>query len=355
MGFRQFKAVPTVTFSRGALAHLPDAIGKLRKVTGKAAVFIFDHFFADGRLADRAGVGKGDLCLYLDTSHEPRTSTVDDFAVRVKNELAAPCAVIGVGGGAALDVAKATSVLLTNPGKAEDYQGWDLVQNKAVHKIGVPTISGSGAEVSRTAVLIGPRKKQGINSDFSTFDEIVLDPDLLVTVPAHKRFYTGMDCYIHSVEAISGTFLNEFSRAFSEQALYLSRRVFLNEENDAELMVASYLGGCAIAYSEVGVCHALSYGLSYAFGVPHGLSNCLVFRHLDEFYPTYVQEFQRLVEKSGVTIDASLLHPVDDVMMEKMIDIALLMEKPLCNALGPAWSSIMTREKIRDYYSRIIG
>ena len=57
------------------------------------------------------------------------------------------------------------------------------------------------AEVSRTAVLTRPQRKLGINSDFTTFDQVILDPDLLNTVPKEQWFYTGMDCYIHCIES----------------------------------------------------------------------------------------------------------------------------------------------------------
>ena len=85
-------------------------------------------------------------------------------------------------------------------------------------------------------------------------------------VPAEQRFYTGMDCYIHCVESLEGTYLNSFSRAYGEKAMDLCRDVFLADPEDADdkLMMASYCGGMSIAYSQVGICHALSYGLSFS-------------------------------------------------------------------------------------------
>jgi 3-deoxy-alpha-D-manno-octulosonate 8-oxidase len=303
-------------------------------------------------LVQRAGVTPEDCCFYLDTTHEPKTGIVDEYVRQIK-ERGVPGVVVGIGGGATMDVAKAVAIMLANPGKTHQYQGWDLVVNKPVYKIGVPTLSGTGAEVSRTTVLIGPEKKQGINSDFSLFDQIVLDPDLLATVPSEQRFYTAMDCYIHGVEALCGTFLNEFSRAYAEKALELCRRVFLHDADDALLMVASFLGGYSIVYSEVGLCHALSYGLSYAFGAPHGQANCLTFKHLHEYYPAYVPEFQEIAGRAGISLEGKLVQGVSESVMEKMIDITLLMEKPLCNTFGPDWRKIMTREKIREMYLRM--
>ncbi len=66
-----------------------------------------------------------------------------------------------------MDLAAAVSLMMTNPGRAQDYQGWDLVKVPGVYKVGVPTISGTGAEVSRTCVFIRTRRKLGMNSDFT--------------------------------------------------------------------------------------------------------------------------------------------------------------------------------------------
>jgi 3-deoxy-alpha-D-manno-octulosonate 8-oxidase len=317
-------------------------------------VFIVDHFFMATDMYKRLPIESNDMYLYLDTTNEPTTAVVDDYVrAIIAHTTSVPGAIIGIGGGSVMDVAKAVAVVLTNGGSAQDYQGWNLVKSPAAYKIGIPTIAGTGSEVSRTTVLTGTHKKQGINSDYSLFNQIVLDPELLATVPTLQRFYTGMDCYIHCVEAISGTFLNEFSKAFAQQALKLCDNVFLDGGSNADLMVASYMGGCSIVYSEVGVCHALSYGISYAFKVHHGLANCLVFNHLDEYYPEYVSQFKVMLKQNNITLPSHLFGTIDDATMEKMIDMTLLMEKPLHNALGANWKTEFTRDVIRLLYNKI--
>ena len=101
-----------------------------------------------------------------------------------------------------MDTAKAISNLLTNEGQAADYQGWDLVTNQSVFKIAVPTIAGTGAEATRTCVMTNKQTglKLGMNSDYSVFDRVILDPELLTTVPRDQYFYTGMDAYIHCLK-----------------------------------------------------------------------------------------------------------------------------------------------------------
>jgi 3-deoxy-alpha-D-manno-octulosonate 8-oxidase len=355
VSFKTFTPVPKVIFSRGAISFLAALLDEKRSEKGYV-VFVIDHFFKANPLNDKVSICNTDLCLFLDTTDEPKTATIDlyaDFIKKAYKKL--PSAVVGIGGGSTLDTAKALAIMLTNPGQTHEYQGWDLVKIKPVYKIGVPTLSGTGSEVSRTTVLTGPEKKQGINSEYSLFDHVVLDPDLLATVPTQQRFYTGMDCYIHCVESLAGTFLNEFSGAFASKALELCEGIFLHKCDDADLMVASYMGGSAIVYSEVGVCHALSYGISYAFGVHHGLANCVVFNHLEEYYPQYLPYFKEMLIKNQVTLPERPVGIVNDTTLNKMIDITLLMEKPLHNALGPQWKSIFTRDIIGNLYKRILG
>lgn len=132
-----------------------------------------------------------------------------------------------------------------------------------------------GAEVSRTAVLIGPEKKLGLNSDYTPFDQVLLDPALIHNVPKNQRFFTGMDNYIHCVESLNGSYLNAFSKAYGEKAQEMCLKAFLGtdtwtEQCDEDLMMASWMGGMSIAYSQVGAAHALSYGLAVVYGVRHG-------------------------------------------------------------------------------------
>jgi 3-deoxy-alpha-D-manno-octulosonate 8-oxidase len=224
--------------------------------------------------------------------------------------------------------------------------------------VGIPTLSGTGAEVSRTTVLTGPTRKLGMNSDFTPFDQIVLDPELTQDAPKNQRFYTGMDCYIHCIESLEGTYLNEFSKSYGEKALELCRDVFLEtdewtDECDDKLMMASYAGGMSIAYSQVGVAHAVSYGLSYLLGTKHGIGNCIVFDKLEEYYPTGVAEFKRMVKKDGYTIPQDICKKLTDEQFDTMINVSLGMKPLWENALGKDWEKIMTRQKLRALYERL--
>lgn len=356
--YRNFKLVGYVIYGRGAFSQLDEILAPRRQ--GEApVVFLVDHFFQDqSAFLSRIPVRGRDRLLFADVTHEPKTSQVDALRDQIRAELGEVSGVVGIGGGSTMDLAKAVSLMLTNPGSSADYQGWDLVKQPGVYKVAVPTLSGTGAEVSRTTVLTGPTRKLGLNSDFTPFDQIVLDPELIANVPATQRFYTGMDCYIHCIESLQGSFLNAFSRSYGEKALELCREIFVRKEgwdgdSDEKLMMASYAGGMSIAYSQVGVAHAVSYGLSYLLGTRHGIGNCIVFNHLEEFYPEGVAEFHRMLAIHRIELPRGVTRGLSDAQMETMVNVSIGMAPLWQNALGPDWQQQMTRDRLRALFARL--
>lgn len=351
--FRNFKLVPRVIFGRGCFSQLDEILSPQRTTLKDWVVFVTDDVFTGTALASRIPLHDNDLLLYVNVDDEPKTRYVDQLTQQVKTARSTlPCAVVGIGGGATMDLAKAISLMLTNPGSSTEYQGWDLIKHPAVYHAAVPTLSGTGAEVSRTTVLTGPEKKLGLNSDYTVFDQVVLDPELTAGVPKDQHFYTGMDCYIHCIESLAGTYLNEFSKAYGEKSLDLCRQVFLENHPDAadKLMMASFFVGMSIAYSQVGACHALSYGLSFLLEIHHGVGCCIAFDALEEYYPEGVKEFRVMMEKTGVDIPRQVTKDLDDAQMNTMIDVALGLAPLWENCLGKDWQTIMTRDKARSLF-----
>jgi 3-deoxy-alpha-D-manno-octulosonate 8-oxidase len=357
MKFRNFKMVDYVVYGRGSFEQL-DEILKPQRKGDSPMIFLVDHFFENKPLVSRVPLRGKDKIIFADVNYEPKTKQVDGLADQLKEEFGSVSGIIGIGGGSVMDLAKAVSLMMNNPGSSADYQGWDLVKYPGIYKAGIPTLSGTGAEVSRTTVLTGPTRKLGMNSDFTPFDQIVLDPELTANVPANQRFYTGMDCYIHCIESLTGTFLNEFSKSYGEKALSLCQEVFLDDgpwgpRHDDKLMMASYAGGMSIAYSQVGVAHAVSYGLGYLLGTRHGVGNCIVFDKLEEYYPEGVKEFKLMVKKNKIEIPKHITKGLTDEQFDTMINVSLGMKPLWENALGVNWEKIITREKLRALYEQL--
>ena len=346
--------VSKVVFGRGSVNQIDDIIRPKRLNEKAPFVFIIDAVFQhQNTVTSKFSLMYDDYIIYVSAEEEPKTSQVDDLveSIILKTK-ALPSGIIGIGGGTVMDIAKAVSIMLTNTGSSEDYQGWDLVKNPGVYSIGVPTISGTGAEVSRTAVLCGSKLKLGLNSDYTPFNQVILDPELTDGIENNQWFYTGMDCFIHCVESLNGHFINTFSESYGRMAYELCKEVFLNdlnhEDKQNKLMMASWHGGMSIAYSQVGVAHALSYGLSFVLGIKHGIGNCIVFNHLDEFYPKDVALFRSMMANNNITLPKDICKSVTDTEMQTMIDTALSLEPLWENALGAQWKTLINRNKIED-------
>lgn len=350
--------VPKVIFGSGAFKQLDKVLHDVRGGAAGPVVFLVDDVFEGKDLNFQLPSKAVDLVLWISAEHEPKTSQVDRLVESLRaNFPGGISCIVGIGGGTLLDLAKAVSVMFTNTGSSSKYQGWDLVTQKGVYHIGIPTLSGTGAEVSRTAVLSGPERKLGINSDFVVFDQVLLDPDLTVGVPTSQWFFTGMDCYIHCVESLSGTYLNTFSQSYGEKALELCKEVFLNNldplESREKLMMASWHGGMSIAYSQVGVAHALSYGLSYVLGTPHGLGNCLVFQHLSAFYPDGVGIFNQMLKRHAIVLPKGVCAQLSEAEIGTMVGVALSLTPLWENALGPDWQQKIGPKEVRNLYLKI--
>lgn len=356
--FRNFPMVPRVVFGNGGFDTLGDILMPKRKHSEAPMIYLVDDVFEGTAFVERIPNIFCDQIIFVSAKEEPTTVQVDALVSMIKENFEdLPSGIIGIGGGTLLDLSKAVAILLSNPGSAAAYQGWDLVSKEAIYHVGIPTISGTGAEVSRTTVLLGPDKKLGINSDYTTFNQVILDPDLTKGVSKEQWFYTGMDCFIHCIESLEGTFLNAFSQSYGEKALELCKEVFLSElpENESrdKLMMASWHGGMSIAYSQVGVAHALSYGLGFLLGVKHGIGNCLVFQHLSEFYPEGVAVFKQMMDKHKITLPAGICAHLTDDELDKMVAIALGMEPLWENALGKNWKRTITPAKLKSIYQKI--
>lgn len=360
MSFRNFPMVPRVVFGRGSFNQLDEILTPHRKGDQAPFIFLVDEVFQlKDALISRIPLKKKDRIIFISAEEEPKTAYVDEISQKIKEEFdELPSGIIGIGGGTLLDYAKAVALMMTNPGSSADYQGWDLVKYQGVYHVGIPTISGTGAEVSRTTVLTGPERKLGMNSDFTPFDQVVLDPSLLDGVPKNQWFYTGMDCYIHCIESLTGTYLNAFSQSYGEKSLDLCREVYLekdsiDEDSQDKLMMASWHGGMSIAYSQVGVAHAMSYGLSYLLGTKHGVGNCIVFDQLEEFYPEGVKEFKSMVDKHQIDIPKGLCSNLSEADFNTMINVSMGMVPLWENALGKDWQKVITKEKLRSMYEKM--
>ncbi len=357
---RNTKNVPYYQLGNGSFDQLGELVGKQRE-NGGIVLFYVDRFFQTTELPKRLPVASGDQVVFVDTSSEPTVELIDALADKAKLALngGQPCCMVGVGGGAVLDVTKAVGNLLTNPGKAEEYQGWELVKNPAPYKIGVPTLAGTGAEFSRTCVLTNMKRKLklGMNSDFTMYDQLVLDPSLTRTVPRDQYFYTGMDTFMHCFESIQGSYRNVVIDTLSQTAINMCLDIFLgnkdmmDEDNLEKMMVASYIGG--MAAGNTGVVHPLSAGLSIVLHMPHGMANCYALSVLQDIYPQEYEQFTQMIANQKVNLPKGICKNLPEDQLVALYESSIIHEKPLTNALGPNFKEILTKEKVISLFKQM--
>lgn len=354
---KNIRNVDRMMFGRGSLDALGGVLQPRRR--DSYMVFLVDDYFDGKPLLGRLPAERDDQVIAVNVDDEPKTSVADGLCDSILEQGGKlPAGIVGIGGGSVMDYAKSVSVLLTNPGGATRYQGLNLTNNPSVYHLGVPTLSGTGAEVSTTAILTGPDKKLGIKGEHTPFNQIVLDPELPTTVPKEQWFYTGMDAFIHNTEVLSGRRANTLSNSLAHQSNALCREVFESGAPDdvasnEKLMVASWQGGLALSFAEVGLGHAFSYGLSYVLELHHGIANCIAFRQLREFYPDAVEELERLADRHDVPIPANVVSALDDEQVDKMIDTIFALEHMWLHAIGPDWRDQMTRGRAREILRRM--
>ncbi len=357
---KNFKNIDKVVFGRGSFSEMEGILAEKRNENDQFFLFVVDKYFEGKELANRIPAATKDVVRFIDVDpHEPTTDQIDSLRDEILAGHGLPSGVIGIGGGSIMDIAKAVSLMFTNEGSSTLYQGLNLIKKPGIYHLGVPTISGTGAEVSMTAVLTGPVKKLGLKCDWTVFNQVILDPELIASVPVDKWLYTGMDTYIHCIESENGIKNNAYSHAFADQALKLCREIYLGDtagqtaENDDKLMVASMMGGLSLTYSEVGVCHAMSYGLSKIFGEKHCYANCLVFQHLDEFYGEGVTELKQMLVRHNITLPQGLSKNWSDAEITAMAEVAYNLPFMWHHAIGDNWKEKVNIDFIKDLYKRL--
>ncbi len=247
--------------------------------------------------------------VFEEIEPNPRHSTVDRAGALARDMEAK--LVVGLGGGSALDAAKAIALLATNPGRIEDYEGRGLYMVPPLPVIAIPTTCGTGSEVTWVAVIThtGRRFKMSIKGPAMFPAVALVDPDLLSSLPAALVASTGMDALVHAIEAYTvkpATFVTD---VFAVQAVQMSfrylKRACADIRQDGEArdgaMKASLLAGLAFGNSDVGGVHCLSESVGALLDTPHGVANAVLLPYVMEFnLPAAAERYAELARAVGL-------------------------------------------------------
>lgn len=291
-----------ITVRRGPrqLVEGPGALGSLGRIVADLAdrvVVVTDPIIASlpafTEALEALDARSVHVTVYSNAQADVPLALVDDCLAVVRN--VDPGAVVAIGGGSVIDLAKATAVLHAHGGSLRDYYGENLVPGPVLPLVAVPTTAGTGAEVTTVAVLSDPERvlKVGISSVHLIPDFAVCDPDLTMTCPPTVTAHSGIDALSHAIESFTATRRitdaqtaveevsvgkNDFSDASALEAVALlsaslPRAVEHGDDRGARaaVMRGATAAGVAFALSGVGAPHALQYPMGAATHTPHGL------------------------------------------------------------------------------------
>ena len=283
-----FQGAKKILFGEGSVDRVGDEV---RTLGGKKILLVLDQGLQRAGVAQKVIVPLEmdgiSFVPYDQVTSEPEPAVADQGAALARQR--ACDLVVGVGGGSSLDVAKAIAMLAKNNGKVEDYIGLETVPEPGLPTIMIPTTAGTGSEVTFTAVFTmrDKKKKGGINSRFLYPDLALLDPHLTLSLPPNITATTGMDALTHAIEAFTSLQANPVSDLVAKESIALvganlKRAVDHGDDLEArhQMLLASLMGGLALASAGVGACHALAYPLGAFFDIPHGLANAVLLPHI---------------------------------------------------------------------------
>ncbi len=200
--------------------------------------------------------------------------------------------VVAVGGGSVIDTSKAVCICLTEGGKAAEHIGIGVLTREQIPLIFIPTTSGTGSEVTNAAVIKDERLGQKVFFvDGKLFPRLaLLDPELVVSLPAHLTASTGFDALTHAIEAVTSRLANPIADANALHAIRLIRGSLARAVGDgtdlearSHMQLASTLAGFAITSAQVGLVHGMSHAIGARCGVPHGTGNGILLPHVMRF------------------------------------------------------------------------
>jgi alcohol dehydrogenase len=219
--------------------------------------------------------------------------------------------IVAIGGGSAMDCAKAINFLLTNGGRMEDYWGAEKASKPMLPSIGIPTTAGTGSEAQSYALIEQETThiKMACGDKKAKFRAVILDPRLTVTMPGTVTATSGIDAVTHSIESYVSLRRNPFSQMYAQAAWRLLDANYEtvlkapgNLEARGNMLLASHFAGTAIEYSMLGAAHACANPLSARYGTAHGVAVGLMLPHVIRFNAPVVQHLYReLVQLMGVS------------------------------------------------------
>jgi alcohol dehydrogenase len=332
--------VPTrIYFGTGMVSRLKEIIEEFSK--SPRLFLVTDRGIIDSGIADKVFDAFPGIQVFDEVEQNPKHPTVDKAGKIVRK--IKPDLIIGLGGGSALDAAKAVALLATNPGNIEEYEGKGIYKTPPLPVLAIPTTCGTASEVTWVSVITHTERlfKMSIKGPLMFPAVALVDPDLLVTLPSPLIASTGMDALTHAIEAYTVKAANFLTDIFARESLKLIfqslEKAYRDIKNDKEarekIMLGSMIAGMAFGNSDVGAVHCIAESVGSLYDTPHGVANSV-------FLP-YVMEFNLPAAKSRYADTARIAgikEKEDEAAAQKLIrkikDLSCSLNIPSFRDLG---------------------
>ncbi|MCC7326350.1 MAG: iron-containing alcohol dehydrogenase [Burkholderiales bacterium] len=310
MSIERFAFPTTIHFGAGARRRV---VGHLQAEGIKRPLLVTDRGIAalellPAFLSELEGL---DVAVYSDIAGNPVRRQVMDGAAAYRAHRAD--AVVGLGGGAALDVAKAVALMAARPGDILEY-AWDHPAVRAIdgpipHFVALPTTAGTGSEVGRSAVISDDEThvKKIIFSPLLLAKAVFADPELTLDLPSPITAATGMDALTHNVESYLSPAYHPLCDGIALEGVRIAARALplaVKDGHDlaarADMLMSSMMG--AIAFQkDLGAVHSCAHALSTVLDMHHGLANGIMIDHVMRFnLPAATDKLAELAHVAGV-------------------------------------------------------
>ncbi|WP_173918200.1 iron-containing alcohol dehydrogenase [Halobacillus sp. Marseille-Q1614] len=340
-----------IYYGEGSLCKLPEIIQDLQV---KKVVLITDPILKELGVIDPVleilHNENVELDIITSVVPEPPIDTADQVVEEARESQ--PELVIGVGGGSAIDIAKATAVLVENEGKVEEYlnlNGTKKLENKGVPKLFIPTTAGTGAEVTDIAVFSLEDTKDVITHEYLLADYAIVDPVLTYSLPEKVTAASGIDALTHAIEAYTSTQAGPLTDSLALDAIgkisaNIRTAVWNGKDKHAreQMALGSLIAGLSFYNAGVAGVHALAYPLGGLFKIPHGESNAVLLPYVyDHIWPACLHKMSKVAEAMGLPAEGKdnrtlarevvweLFHLVEDVGLSTQLSAYEIKEKDI--------------------------
>lgn len=340
---RAFLVPPALIFGSGSSAQIGDECRRLG--VNKGLVVTDEVLLKLGVLDDIKQAlkqAKIEFAIYAGIFTEP---TVEFVQEGLKSYQENGCDfLLAVGGGSAIDTAKAISVMVTNGGAIKDYQGANKVKEEGTHLIAVPTTAGTGSEVTQFTIITDTERdvKMLIASPFLIPQQAIVDPLLTLSMPRGLTAATGIDALTHAIEAYVSVKAQPMSDIFALSAIELIsgnlRQAWSNGNNREareKTMLGALQAGIAFSNSSVALVHGMSRPIGAYFHVAHGVSNAALLSVVTEFSLIGNPErYARIAQAMGENIEGLTVLEAADLAAEAIARLVEDIEVPSLPELG---------------------